>query len=134
MADLKTNYVDDILDGSVNDKRRYRMVQNADGTFSFDDVTTYMQNGDTFGAKDINDTNTAVNELNKNLSNLPTGTLSSGSTSVTIADTSIKADGLIDIYTDVYGVNPTSVDISDGSITITFDIQESDIQVKVRCL
>lgn len=68
MADLKTNYVDDVLDTSVNVKRKYRMIQNAGGTVSFDDVTTYTQNGDSFGAKDINDTNAAVNELNSNLS------------------------------------------------------------------
>ena len=67
MADLKTNYVDDVLDTSVNGKRKYNMIQNADGTVSFDDVTTYTQNGDLFGAKDVNDTNTAVNELNENL-------------------------------------------------------------------
>ena len=67
MADLKTNYVDDVLDTSVNEKRKYRMIQNADGTVSFDDVTTYTQNGDSFGAKDVNDTNTAVNEINNNL-------------------------------------------------------------------
>ena len=67
MADLKTNYVDDVLDTSVNVKRKYNMIQNVDGTVSFDDVTTYTQNGDSFGAKDINDTNTAVNELNSNL-------------------------------------------------------------------
>ena len=67
MAALKTNYVDDVLDASVNDKRKYNMIQNADGTVSFDDVTTYTQNGDSFGAKDINDTNTAVNVLNENL-------------------------------------------------------------------
>lgn len=67
MADLKTNYVDDVLDASVNTKRKYNMIQNADGTVSFDDVTTYTQNGDSFGAKDVNDTNTAVNELNNNL-------------------------------------------------------------------
>lgn len=67
MADLKTNYVDDVLDTSVNVKRKYNMIQNADGTVSFDDVTTYTQNGDSFGAKDINDTNAAVNELNSNL-------------------------------------------------------------------
>lgn len=67
MAVLKTNYVDDVLDTSVNEKRKYNMIQNADGTVSFDDVTTYTQNGDSFGAKDVNDTNTAVNELNNNL-------------------------------------------------------------------
>lgn len=67
MADLRTNYKDDVLDASVNEKRKYNMIQNADGTVSFDDVTTYTQNGDSFGAKDVNDTNTAVNELNNNL-------------------------------------------------------------------
>ena len=134
MADLKTNYVDDVLDTSVNEKRKYNMIQNADGTVSFVDVTTYTQNGDSFGAKDVNDTNTAVNELNNNLSNLPTATLSSGSTSVTIADTSIKENGLIDIYTDVYGLNPTSVVVANGSVTLTFDAQTVDVQVKVRCL
>lgn len=71
MAYLKTNYVDDVLDASVNDKRKYNMIQNADGTVSFDDVTTYTQNGDSFGAKDVNDTNTAVNVLNENLAQTP---------------------------------------------------------------
>lgn len=78
MAALKTNYVDDVLNASVNDKRKYRMVQNADGTVSFDDVTTYTQNGDSFGAKDINDTNTAVNVLNENLKALKIKFLKSG--------------------------------------------------------
>lgn len=76
----------------------------------------------------------AVNELNNSLTNLPTAILSTGSTSVTITDTRITADGLIDIYTDVYGVNPTAIEVSDGSITLNFDAQESDVQVKVRCL
>lgn len=53
---LKTDYKDAMFPG----KRKYRMVQNEDGTVSFDDVTEYTQQGDRFGAKDINDTNTAV--------------------------------------------------------------------------
>ena len=69
MADLKTNYVDDVLDSDKNQFRKYQMIYNDDGTVSFVDVTTYTQNGDSFGAKDINDTNAAVNELNSNLSN-----------------------------------------------------------------
>ena len=67
MADLKTNYVDDVLDSDKNQFRKYQMIYNDDGTVSFVDVTTYTQNGDSFGAKDINDTNAAVNELNSNL-------------------------------------------------------------------
>ena len=68
MADLKTTYQDDILDTSVNEKRKYNMIQNADGTVSFEDVTTYSQIGDSFGAADINATNEKVNEVNSNLS------------------------------------------------------------------
>lgn len=68
MADLKTTYKDDLLDTSVNEKRKYNMIQNADGTVSFEDVTTYSQIGDSFGAVDINATNKKVNEVNSNLS------------------------------------------------------------------
>lgn len=67
MADLKTNYVDDVLDSSKNQLRKYQQIQNDDGTVSFVDVTEYSTTGTSFGAKDINDTNTAVNELNNSL-------------------------------------------------------------------
>lgn len=60
---LKEDYLDDILDTSVNEKRKYRMINNADGTISLEDVTEYLQNGDNFGASDINITNKTVNEL-----------------------------------------------------------------------
>lgn len=56
---LKTNYKDDI---PISDLRKYQMRDNGDGTVSFVDVTEYEQEGDTFGAGDINATNQAVNE------------------------------------------------------------------------
>ena len=55
---LRTDFKDDIFSGN----RKYRMVDNGDGTFSFEDVTTYSQEGDMFGATEINETNTKVNE------------------------------------------------------------------------
>ena len=61
MANLKTNYKDDVLDTQVNTKRRYNMIENADGTVSLEETTAYTQVGDTFGAMDINSTNEAVN-------------------------------------------------------------------------
>ena len=67
MADLKTNYVDDVLDSSKNQLRKYQQIQNDDGTVSFVDVTEYSTTGTSFGAKDINDTNAAVNELNESM-------------------------------------------------------------------
>ena len=53
---LKTDYKDAMFQGN----RKYQMIQNEDGTVSFEDVTEYTQEGDSFGAKDINDTNTEV--------------------------------------------------------------------------
>ena len=69
MADLKTNYVDDVLDTTKNQLRKYRPIQNDDGTVSFVDVTEYKQVGTSFGAKDINDTNAAINDVNGKLDN-----------------------------------------------------------------
>lgn len=67
MEDLKTNYVDDVLDTTKNQLRKYQQIQNDDGTVSFVDVTEYTQVGTSFGARDINDTNAAINDVNGNL-------------------------------------------------------------------
>lgn len=67
MADLKTDYKDDVLDTSKNTKRKYKMIQNADGTVSFEDVTVYKQEGDSFGGADINATNKFCNSLNQSM-------------------------------------------------------------------
>ena len=60
-----------------------------------------------------------------------TGTLTTEETSIILYDSSITTDSTIDIYTDVYGVNPKNVSVEDGSLTLEFSAQESDVQVKV---
>lgn len=60
---LRTDYKDDILENSMNGKRLYRIALQ-DGTFLYgniEDYSLYSQQGDVFGAKDINETNEAVN-------------------------------------------------------------------------
>ena len=61
MADLRTDYKDDILDLTQNTQRKYRMITNDDGTVSFEDVTAYSQVGDSFGAADVNTITNALN-------------------------------------------------------------------------
>lgn len=61
-AVLPTNFKDDVLDSSMNGKRRYVLIQNSDGTYSLDDATQYTQVGSTFGQAQINATNKAVND------------------------------------------------------------------------
>lgn len=60
------------------------------------------------------------------------GTLTAGSTSLTITDDSITADSFFDVYTSVYGVSPTAITATTGSMTLTFTAQGSDLYVAVR--
>ena len=68
--DLRVDYQDDILDSSVNTKRKYNIIENADGTKSLEDVSVYTQKGDSFGAVDVNKTNQAVLDLNSSLNTI----------------------------------------------------------------
>ena len=64
MANLPTNYLDDILAESMNGKRKFR-ITHSNGLFedvTIEDVSEYDQIGSNFGAGDINKTNQAVNE------------------------------------------------------------------------
>ena len=62
---LRTDFKDDILDSS-NYKRKYRQVVNNDGTFSFQDETTYQQVGSDYGAKEVNEEREAINNVYEN--------------------------------------------------------------------
>ena len=59
---LKTNFTDDILSESMNGKRQYNVTENSNGTKSLEDATDYQSFGSTFSAKDMNETNAAVNQ------------------------------------------------------------------------
>jgi len=72
---LPVDYVQDVIDTSVTDKRRYHMITNTDGTMSLDDVTTYLLKGSEFGADNINQTNQAVNEVIDALGDIEDGSI-----------------------------------------------------------
>ena len=57
---LKTDYKDAVYTGN----KKYTITDNGDGTSAITDSTAYEQEGDRFGAKDINATNAAINRLN----------------------------------------------------------------------
>ena len=63
-----------------------------------------------------------------------TDTLTAGSTSITISDASITANSFILPVASVWGVTPTSVTTSNGSVTMTFAAHPSDITVGVMVL
>lgn len=59
---LQTNFIDDILSPS-NTARKYRVINNSDGTISLEDVTVYSQIGSPYGSKQLNESNAAINAL-----------------------------------------------------------------------
>lgn len=61
MSNLPVNFSDDILNASMNGRRRYQMITNSDGTVSFLDVTNYDNFGSDYGAAEVNELNKIVN-------------------------------------------------------------------------
>ncbi len=59
------------------------------------------------------------------------GTLTAGQTSITLTSSKIKTTSVIDYYTSIFGVNPTAVTVSDGSATLTFEAQATDMDVMI---
>lgn len=60
------------------------------------------------------------------------GTLSAGSTSITLSNSNITTNSTINVYTNVFGVSPTDMTVETGKVTLTFKAQSSDIAVKIR--
>lgn len=64
---IKEDYKDDILDTDVNVNRRYTLKDNNENILyediSIEDTTDYIQEGDYFGAKELNLISKAINEM-----------------------------------------------------------------------
>lgn len=71
----------------------------------------------------------AINEVR---GTFVSGTLAAGSTSITLSDASITTSSTIDIYVDTWGVNPETVTVATGSVTLTFEAQADALGVKIR--
>lgn len=74
----------------------------------------------------------AINEVSSGSYTEVTGTLTSGSTSLTLSDASITTTSTIDIYCDTFGIQPINAVVTSGQIVLTFLAQNSDLSVKVR--
>lgn len=99
---LKENYKNDQFEGS----RKYALTEGGDGLYTIEDMTEYEQEGDVFGAEDINNTNKAVNRLNHSIS---VTFLSSGWSLSAPYTQTITAEGFID--TD----KPIPIFVDDGA-------------------
>ena len=60
------------------------------------------------------------------------GILTAGQTSITFSDNVINSNRAIDYVPSIYGISPTSITVTSGSVVFTFEEQETDMTLKVR--
>lgn len=141
MAALPTNYRDDVLDTSVNTKRKFTMIDNGDGTYSFDDETVYTTVGSAYGASDINRTNQRVNTISSKIDFLTGGfvlhdvSINLSNKAFNVTNANITADSLAMVYfhsayKDEVSDAGVIADTYDGGIAFT---SETAISTAVVC-
>ena len=67
MSGFRTDYKNDKLLTASNRKRKFKVIENDDGTVSFDDVTAYEQRGNGFGADEVNAIHRDLNDYEADL-------------------------------------------------------------------
>lgn len=77
-------------------------------------------------------TSKAVADLVRSGAKEVTASLASGATTLTISDTNITTDSTIDVYSSVYGINPTAMTVAAGSVTLTYDADHVTATIKIR--
>ena len=123
---------------SVNDTGHITNINAHNVTIPIPTATNVTYDNTTSGLSATN-AQSAIDELstsvNTALGTWLTGTLTAGQTTLTLSDTSITTDSIVDnVYVPdtFFGVNPTNISATTGSVTLTFPVQSSDLPVKVR--
>lgn len=123
-TNLKTDYKDYIPPESG---KRYIITTDSQGYSTIQDATEYTQEGDTFGANDINTTNNTINNLTAaDVGALPANAISSGSNTNGFWRTT--RDGTIECWKKVDATSN-----SDGVITTWLPIEYSNTDYCVQC-
>ena len=118
-------------DGVASFNGRQGIVNPADGDYSAGMISRGSSTVDDDLASLENDMSDAQEDI-AGKEDAPTtlvATLAAGTTSLVFEDDSIKADSLVDGYSDPYGVTPTNATGEVGSITLTFDPQETATKI-----
>ena len=112
---LKTNYTDAAWAGN----RKYNMIENSDGTVSFEDVTEYTSKENSFfGASDANAMNTAVNTATTNITSLQSDKLDKSTITTKEATNSTGMSLASSTYKSICSVSlPAGTWIISGSIS-----------------
>lgn len=70
------------------------------------------------------------NELNKSIKLI--GRLADDATSVTIENENIKEDMMVSVFTSIYGISPSNIQLKNGSVTIDFDEPHNELTIGIK--
>lgn len=114
-------------------------LNNDDNDFYYDVIKS---SNDWFKviAYDVRSTNIYINEKINNVwqgwkpirCDMITGTLSAGSTSITLTDSRITTDSVFRFFTSKFGVSPTACTVNNAAVILTFEKQTEPITVGVK--
>lgn len=126
----------DLDAGSVNQHSWFEQADTENGKsekVSADDISDYVGELANFSSLDTTAKGLvgAVNEVNAKTGKIVSGKLTAGETSITISDASITADSMILPYFEPE-VMYNSLTPSVGSVVLTFDAQEVDVNIKLE--
>lgn len=118
-------------DGVASFNGRQGIVNPANGDYSASMISRGNSNVDDDLASLEEDMTDAQEDIagKEDAPTILVATLAAGATSLVFEDDSIKADSLVDGYSDPYGVTPTNATGEVGRITLTFDPQETATKI-----
>lgn len=128
--------ITDLDAGSVNQHSWFEQADTENDKsekVSADDIADYVGMSANFSSLDTTAKGLvgAVNEINTKTGKVLTAKLDAGVTSITISDASITADSMILPYFEPE-VMYNSLTPSVGSVVLTFDAQEVDVNIKLE--
>ena len=112
-----------------------RTLTKEDGTTEIVTVArnegTVSAEGDAFSAANMNDLERRIADAQPVIL---TGTLAAGETTIAFTDDAITTESMLEFFATIPGVPEPdqSFDESTGTLTLTFEAQEEDMEVKVR--
>lgn len=73
-----------------------------------------------------------VSALNKKVSQYVSATLAAGATTLTFTNSSFNSNTHFEVWTSVWGVDPTNLELSGTTLTLTFKAQETAATIQVH--
>lgn len=131
--DNKSETVFEVGGGTMSGSRENAFEVYGDGYISQDNGSNLFKFTKDNGKNGYYDNNREFHAFSEPLLLTQSVTLStSADTTVTFSNAAITADSMIDVYTNVYGVNPSNISVSTGSCTLTFAKASTAQTISVR--